>query len=250
MKQFNEYITESGILLGKTVQMGTRTGRIIQTVRNGDTSRYDDTYLVKFQDGTKIEMHDIQIRPFLEEPGDDEDEQSDLGEGYTKISFRFKGSDSEREKIRVDLTTRFEKDYAGFGSIAGKEFDITFDSKKPNKIDNYVRKHYAKNLKESAPANGVGGGMSPHFGGEGDVQGTDGGKKKRKKFAGTDVFELSADEYHKCMHGRQKFERWSRKLNMEDITNQEIRRYAHKNPNKSIIIQDEVTGIMSYLTRK
>ena len=54
MKDFNEYLNEGGVLLGKSVQMGNRTGRIIKTVHSGSTSRYDDTYLVKFQDGTKV----------------------------------------------------------------------------------------------------------------------------------------------------------------------------------------------------
>ncbi|HIJ11372.1 TPA: hypothetical protein HA278_04920 [Candidatus Woesearchaeota archaeon] len=72
-------------------------------------------------------------------------------------------------------------------------------------------------------------------------------KKKRKKFAGCEVFELNSDEYHNCLHGRKKFERWSRKLNMSQMENQEIRSYAHKNPGKGIIVQDATTGIMSYL---
>ncbi len=174
MKEFNEYITEGGQLLGKTVQMGDRTGRIIKTVRSGATSRYDDTYLVKFQDGTKIEMHDVQIRPFL---------------------------------------------------------------------------------KEDAPANSAGGGMSPHFGGEGDVQGLDGGltadnKQQNEQFAGVEVFDLSPDEYQQCVNGRNKYERWSRKLNMEDGSNQSIRRYSHRNPGKDIIVRDSRTGMMAYLKRK
>ena len=75
MKDFNEFITEGGILLGRSVQMGDRTGRVIKTVKSGPHSRYDDTYLVKFQDGTKIEMHDVQIRPFLENAGEEGTEE-------------------------------------------------------------------------------------------------------------------------------------------------------------------------------
>jgi len=177
MKQFNEYIAEGGILLGKSVQMGDRRGRIIQTVISGETSRYDDTYLVKFQDGTKVQMHDVQIRPFLE------------------------------------------------------------------------------SVDEDVPANAVGGGMSPHFGNEGEVQGMDGGltadkEQQDEQFAGVEVFDLSPDEYQYCINGRDKYERWSRKLNMEDGSNQGIRRYSHRNPDKDIIVRDSRTGMMAYLKRK
>jgi len=175
MKEFNEYITEGGILLGKSVQMGDRRGRIIQTVKSGDTSRYDDTYLVKFQDGTKIEMHDVQIRPFLE------------------------------------------------------------------------------SVEEEAPANSMGAGGSPHFGQDGAIQGTDGGltaDNQNEQFAGVEVFDLSPDEYQKCVNGRDRYERWSRKLNMEDGSNQSIRRYSHRNPGKDIIVRDSRTGMMAYLKRK
>ena len=72
-------------------------------------------------------------------------------------------------------------------------------------------------------------------------------KKKRKKFAGAEVFELNSDDYHNCMHGRKRYERWNRKLNMENIDNQEIRAYAHKNPGLPIVIQDKTTGVMAYL---
>ena len=203
MKKFDEFITE-GILLGKTVHMGTRTGRIVQTIKIGSTSRYDDTYLVKFQDGTKIEMHDVQIRPFLEENGAGEE-----------------GTDELDDKYREDTPGEDEQ----------------------------------SDLGEDAPANSVGGGMSPHFGGEGEVQGTDGGltadtEQQDEQFAGVEVFDLSPDEYQQCVSGRDKYERWSRKLNMEDGSNQTIRRYSHKNPDKDIIVRDSRTGMMAYLKRK
>lgn len=74
-------------------------------------------------------------------------------------------------------------------------------------------------------------------------------KKKRKKFAGSDVFEVGNDEYMSLMKGRKKHERWSRKFNMEEIENKEIRQYSHRNPSKSIILQNKMTGDMMYLRR-
>lgn len=72
-------------------------------------------------------------------------------------------------------------------------------------------------------------------------------KKVQEKFAGCPVFAVSSEDYNKCLQGRNKHERWSRKLNMEDVSNQEIRIFAHRNPSTAIIVQDENTGVMSYL---
>ena len=72
-------------------------------------------------------------------------------------------------------------------------------------------------------------------------------KKIRETFAGCPVFELTSDEYNKCMRGREKYERWNKKLNMEEMGNKEIRSFAHKNPGKPVVVKDSTTGIMSYL---
>ena len=67
-------------------------------------------------------------------------------------------------------------------------------------------------------------------------------------FAGCQVFKVSSEEYGKCTHPRTKNERWKKKLNME--MRDEIRRYAHRNPGKPVIVQDETSGMMSYLILK
>tara|TARA_R100001082_G_scaffold111104_1_gene93382 strand:+ start:750 stop:1094 length:345 start_codon:yes stop_codon:yes gene_type:complete len=74
-------------------------------------------------------------------------------------------------------------------------------------------------------------------------------KKKRKKFAGSEVFEVTEDEYMKCMHGRNKHERWSRKFDMGKLENVELRKFAQRHPGKSIVLQNERTGEMIYLRR-
>ena len=71
-------------------------------------------------------------------------------------------------------------------------------------------------------------------------------KQQRESFAGCPVFTVSNDDYAKCMHGRMRYERWNKKLNMEEIDNQEIRTYAHRNPGKPIIVKDDRYGTMSY----
>jgi len=110
--------------------------------------------------------------------------------------------------------------------------------------DTYREETPGQDIEEDAPVNNIGSG---NIKGAGPLPDLPPGKRKRKKFAGCEVFELNSDEYHSCLHGRKKFERWSRKLDMSQMENQEIRSYAHKNPGKGIIVQDATTGIMSYL---
>jgi len=378
MKKFKEFKKElplvESILLGKSIQMGDRRARIIKVVSVGGTSRYDTVYKVKFQDGTQIEMHDSQIRPFLiEEGGAGEEATNELDDNYREdtpgeeatneqedkvvcpkcegkgcehcdgkgyhldeayglkgLVFQFpskrnaeqfaydisnsgvaKGIEYQEERdwyveveilgnynsvsrsaikkymqknkgVFVDLAGRTSSKKLGLESVELDEAEslhwnelsvkerqdllknagmstIFSSNKRWTQLDGQIKKRLKNMIRkttqgeyelvESAPANVVGGGMSPHFGGEGGVQGYDPilGKKKRKKFAGAEVFELTSDDYHNCMHGRKRYERWNKRLNMEDIANQEIRSYVHKNPGRAVVIQDKTTGIMAYL---
>ena len=91
---------------------------------------------------------------------------------------------------------------------------------------------------------------NPALAGYDPVMGMHTRKKKKKvqeKFAGCPVFNLTSEEYNKCMRGRVKYERWNKKMNMEDINNQDIRTYCHRNPGQPIVIKDSTTGIMAYL---
>jgi hypothetical protein len=72
-------------------------------------------------------------------------------------------------------------------------------------------------------------------------------KKLKETFAGCPVFEVTSEDFTKCSHGRNRYERWSKKMNMENVDNCEIRNYVHKNPGSPIIIKDKTYGVMSYL---
>ncbi len=107
---------------------------------------------------------------------------------------------------------------------------------------------------QETPVNSMGGGfsVSPAASQTGNIAGYDPvlfatTKKKKEKFAGCDVFKIKSEEYTNCVQGRQRYERWGKKLNMDEINNKEIRSYAHKNPGKPVIVMDEKTGVMSYL---
>ena len=90
---------------------------------------------------------------------------------------------------------------------------------------------------------------SPNLAGYDPVMGMRRRRKKKvhEKFAGCAVFNLTSEEYNNCMRGRLKYERWNKKMNMEDINNQDIRSYCHRNPGNPIVIKDSTTGIMAYL---
>ena len=110
---------------------------------------------------------------------------------------------------------------------------------------------------EDAPVNSMGGtfktgqvGSAGNIAGPDPVMGMHRRKKRRKTnemFAGCPVFEVSSDDFTKCSHGRNRYERWGKKMNMEEADNQDIRAYAHRNPGKPIIIKDSTYGTMSYL---
>ena len=112
-------------------------------------------------------------------------------------------------------------------------------------------------LMEESPVNAMGGGFSVgqasskagNLAGYDPVMGMHRRKKKKRvteMFAGCPVFTVGSEDYAKCMHGRTKYERWSKKLNMEEMDNKDIRTYAHRNPGKPIIIKDSTYGTMSW----
>lgn len=73
-------------------------------------------------------------------------------------------------------------------------------------------------------------------------------KKKRKKFAGTEVFEVDPNVFMKARFGKKKYDKYENYVGNDEI-GQEIRLYGRQYPRKSIIIQDSLTGAMLYLKR-
>ena len=74
--------------------------------------------------------------------------------------------------------------------------------------------------------------------------------EEKETFAGCRVFEVDDEEYGKALYGRKKWERWSKKLDMNKETNQVIRTYASRNPGKPVVLKNKKTGDMSYLINK
>ena len=63
-------------------------------------------------------------------------------------------------------------------------------------------------------------------------------KKKGK------AFDVPSEIFRRFEKGRNKFERWSKYLNLEDTNQKAIYDYALRNRDASIILRDETTGAM------
>ena len=152
-----------------------------------------------------------------------------------------------------------------FGSFAAALFLLKEEAEGKYTDWNLVEQHimeYAVSegllLTEDIPANNASGGQVAGLGDEPPVKkGMTGDVQRRKEvkegydtFAGARVFDVSEDEYTKCNYGRKKNERWARKLKMEDMGRADIRKFAHQNPSKSVIVRNEKTGEMQYLLRR
>ena len=63
-------------------------------------------------------------------------------------------------------------------------------------------------------------------------------KKKRK----CETFSVSDDCFHKFRHGKTKFERWSKYLDLTDTSQKKIYDWAKRHHNGTIILKNSVTG--------
>ena len=63
-------------------------------------------------------------------------------------------------------------------------------------------------------------------------------KKKRK----CETFSVSDDCFHKFRHGKTKFERWSKYLDLSDASQKKIYDWAKRHHNGTIILKNSVTG--------
>jgi len=68
-------------------------------------------------------------------------------------------------------------------------------------------------------------------------------------FAGVDVFNVNDDDYNNCKHGKRKYARWDKYVDVESENGKRITGYAKKNPKKSIIVQHHKTDHMLYLKK-
>ena len=66
--------------------------------------------------------------------------------------------------------------------------------------------------------------------------------KPKKKMKKCETFNVSDDCYHKFRHGKTKFERWSKYLDLSDSSQKKIYDWAKKHHNGTIILKNAQTG--------
>lgn len=70
---------------------------------------------------------------------------------------------------------------------------------------------------------------------------------RRKNFA---QFDVSSNTFRKFETGRNKFERWSKYLNLQDDAEKAIYDYAMKNKDHTIVLRNGDTGAMRSIRRR
>jgi hypothetical protein len=76
------------------------------------------------------------------------------------------------------------------------------------------------------------------------------GLRFRREINGHPVFRVSAEEFERCKGRRVKNERWNKFFENGSPNYDSIKKYSHKNPNKPVVVQNEVTGEMTIMRRR
>ena len=83
------------------------------------------------------------------------------------------------------------------------------------------------------------------------LNGGDGSDRRfTKEYCGHPVFKVSEAEFNKCKNRRRKNERWSKFFESDSQNVSAIKKYAHRNPRKPVVIQNELTGEIAMLRRR
>ena len=73
------------------------------------------------------------------------------------------------------------------------------------------------------------------------------GAKKKRKYKD---FNVPSEIFRRFDTGRNKFERWSKYLDLQDENQKSLYAYAKKNRNSVIILRDETTGALRSIRRR
>jgi hypothetical protein len=64
------------------------------------------------------------------------------------------------------------------------------------------------------------------------------------------MFDVPTDVFRRFETGRNKFERWSKYLNLEDESQAALYNYAKKNPSNTIVLRDSANGVLRQIRRR
>ena len=64
------------------------------------------------------------------------------------------------------------------------------------------------------------------------------------------MFDVPTDVFRRFETGRNKFERWSKYLDLNDESQAEIVSYAKKQPKNTIVLRDSTNGVLRQIRRR
>ena len=129
--------------------------------------------------------------------------------------------------------------YAAALFLLKEEKNIKEETLEEQFLEYYNGKSY---LTEDAPVNNVGGG---------NIAGANGDPPKptkvmMRRFANHDVFVVDGKKFNAARFGKKKYLKYEKYVGNDEVGNA-IRTYGRKYPKKPIILQDELTGAMTFL---
>ena len=129
--------------------------------------------------------------------------------------------------------------YAAALFLLKEEKNIKEETLEEQFLEYYNGKSY---LTEDAPVNNVGGG---------NIAGANGDPPKptkvmMRRFANHDVFVVDGKKFNDARFGKKKYLKYEKYVGNDEVGNA-IRTYGRKYPKKAIILQDELTGAMTFL---
>lgn len=77
-----------------------------------------------------------------------------------------------------------------------------------------------------------------------------GKKRKKVKEQKYKMFEVPSEVFRKFDTGRNKFERWSKYLDLADDNQKSIYDYATRNTHSVVVLRDSTTGAMRAIRRR
>ena len=129
--------------------------------------------------------------------------------------------------------------YAAALFLLKEEKNIKEETLEEQFLEYYNGKSY---LTEDAPVNNVGGG---------NLAGANGDPPKptkvmMRRFANHDVFVVDGKKFNDARFGKKKYLKYEKYVGNDEVGDA-IRTYGRKYPKKPIILQDELTGAMTFL---
>jgi hypothetical protein len=129
--------------------------------------------------------------------------------------------------------------YAAALFLLKEEKNIKEETLEEQFLDYYNGKTYLSEGMEEDVANGTSG-----------IAGLDGNPPASRtflrRFAKNDVFVVDTERFNKARTGKKKYLKYEKYVGSDEVGNA-IREYGRKYPKKPIIIQDELTGAMTFL---